>query len=136
MTLLGSNCTRLYYKVEKVLKSYTVYGIANVSNNERIKISNFIRFEPLRVKTKGIDNTFVLKAREGTKWATTGFVWLRPTLKNNVFYGVHKNEDHSLLLIQLSNDKSCLVLDYFNESYPNNLVMNLEFIQNHKFYYS
>ena len=126
---------RHIYKVEKVLPSYTVYGLVDVSNTERIKMSGFVRLEPFRGKSNTLGASRILRGYEGARWAKKTITGLRPTTKDGVYYGDHKNGCKNLLLFQVSESGDTLIIDYFNGFYPFNPTMCFDLIQNHKFYY-
>ena len=126
---------RHIYKVDKALASYTVYGLTDVSNPERIKFSPFIRLEPFRGKSNTSGANLILRGRDVTRWAKKTITGLRPTIHDSIYYGDNKENSKSLLLFQISDSGETLIVDYFNGFYPYNSNMLNELIRNHKFYY-
>lgn len=111
---------QLIYKVEKLLKSYTVYELISDDQPQRRKLSERIRIEPFQGKsnTTGIDA--ILRGREATRWAKNTITGLRPTHQKNVFYGDCKtNGKKELILFRFDDDRTQLVIEYYHGFYPN-----------------
>lgn len=126
---------RHIYKVEKVLPSYTVFGLVDVSNTERIKIPSFLRIEPFRLNTNTHGTSLILRGREYAKWASKTITGLRPTTKDGVYFGTHTNNLPNLMLFQISECGDTLIIDYFNGFYPSSPRKCFGLIENHRFYY-
>lgn len=127
--------SRQIYKVDKVLKSYTVFRLVSVVDSKTIKLGVLVRLEPFRGKSNSTGANRFLRSHNGNKWADKTITGLRPTEINNVFYGDHNNGQKNLLLFQFSKDGEHLVIDYFNGFYPFNPTTANELISNHSFLY-
>lgn len=119
MSSQGYDYIRHIYKVEKVLSSYTIYGLVEASNTLCIKLSTFVRLERFRGNPKESSLQLLLRGRDATKWASRSITGLYPILQTNLFYGAHKtNGSKNLLVINIYDDT--MVIDYFNGFYPRN----------------
>ncbi|MEQ8553415.1 MAG: hypothetical protein RIC06_22455 [Cyclobacteriaceae bacterium] len=108
---------RHVYKVNRALKSYTIYELVKVSDPGRIKLPEFVRIEPFRGKsnTSGVD--YLLRGRESNKWANNTLTGLRNTSKGFVYYGDRKEGNKkNFLVIKL--DGQSMIIDYYNSFYP------------------
>jgi len=125
---------RLIYKVERRLKSYTIFGLIKASSTQRIKISTFVRLEQFRGKSEQGAN-LILRGRDATKWAAKTITGLRPTNTKRVFYGDNKDGNKNLMLFQFSDNEDTMIIDYFNGFYPFNPSILHKMVQDYQFYF-
>jgi hypothetical protein len=118
------NYVRHVYKVERELKSYTIYVIDEVKGSKML-LTDLIRIETFRGKsnTHGID--VYLRLRDNSNWSKCSLVTgLRPISKEGVYYGdcntphVIGNEKKTLLLFRYSPCGKYLFIDVFSDFYP------------------
>ena len=133
----GIDYIRHIYKVDRVLKSYTIYELQSVSQrqkNTRPLLSHILRIEPFRGKSNATGIEELLRLREPSRWAEKSLTGLRATIKSRVFRGDQNNGLKNLLLIQLSESRDLVVIDYFRGFYPHNPQVLNDLILTHKFY--
>lgn len=125
---------RHIYQVDKVLRSYTVYSLKEVSDSSRVKLSDLVRLEPFRGKSHTSGVCVLLRDREPNRWSKNSLTGLRPTDRNAVYYGDHVNGNQkSLILFKLVNNSTKMIVDYFNGFYPNHKGILAAIIQHHNF---
>lgn len=125
---------RHIYLRSDVLNSYDKYTISNRLEIGKTKLSDLIRLEPFKGKSNATGINTYLRTTEGGKWAKKPITGLRPHKKKFVFYGDHLVRKKSLLIIQYSEDRKTLIIDYFNSFYPLNPTLRTELLNNHDYF--
>jgi len=106
------------YKVSKELKTYSVYDLTNCIHSI---LTDTIRIEDYRNKSKATNVSEYLRLRTTNNWSTCEQVTgLRPT-RQGVFYGDRldrSNNKKSLLIFDFSEDRRYLNLYVYDGYYP------------------
>ena len=120
------------YKVTSELKSYTVYALDEVTGNKNL-LTDILRIEKFQGKSNASNINDYLRLRNTTNWSKCEQVTgLRPTIKDDLFYGDWRNLDNpklptkTLLMFSFSKDKQILFLDVYRGFYPH----YIEILQN------
>jgi hypothetical protein len=120
------------YKVSNELKSYSVYQLAEVTDNKNL-LTDILRIEKFQCKSNSTNIDDYLRLRTSTSWSKSKLVTgLRPTIKDNLFYGDWRNLDNpklptkTLLMFSFSNDRQLLIIDVYRGFYPH----YIEILQN------
>lgn len=127
--------TRHIYKIEKALKSYSVYQLSRSEFGE-CKLTSFLRIEEYRGFSNATGIKDYLRLRDTNNWATCEMVTgLRPTTKELVFYGNRAKGAKSLLLFQFSPDRKTLIIDVFPAFYPNHKGILQKIVETHPYHF-
>lgn len=122
----NSNFVRHIYKVNKELKSYTVYEFVEVISSNSL-LTEFVRIEPFLnySNAKNFNDYFRIKNR--SSWAKSNTITgLKPTSKEGLFFGdcskpnLIGNSKKSLLLFYLDTSTNRLIIDVYKDYYPFN----------------
>lgn len=125
---------RHVYKVEKVLKTYTVYQLDKVQQGTN-RLTEKLRIELFRGYSEATDIKYYLRLRDTGNWDSCEKVTgLRPTNLPQVFHGNRKKGTKSLLLFQFSKDRQTLIIDVFPAFYPTHKGILIKIIQNHPYH--
>lgn len=132
-----------YYRFEYVripnLFKYSEYILKNGKNE---CLPKKIRIEKFREHSKGYDFNEYLRLIDQIKIKDCNVkTGLRATNKENCFYGdLIQNNNYefikSFVLVQFSDNKKNLVIDYFKGFNPLSRISRQEIINNHKFKYT
>lgn len=109
-----------FYLLTHSVKSYNVFEIINQSTKVTNLLTEVLRIEDFRgfSKAKGIEK--YLRLRTTANWATSEKVTgLRPTFKQNVFFGDRVFNGKRSLLVFVFNDNQ-LKIDVYRSFYPCN----------------
>lgn len=127
------NYVRHIYKVDSVQKSNAYYKLDDYYNGSK-QLTEFVRIERFRGYSNSKKNDTYFSIKDNPLWKDcTMLTGLRKTLKPNVFYGDSIQSKKSLILFQLSDDKTTLVIDVFNRFYPKNQSLLSSMIKNHNY---
>lgn len=114
------------YKVSKELKSYSIYDLVEVTNNNQL--TQTLRIEKFNGKSNATNINEYLRLRTSTSWdKSEKITGLRPTQKEGLFYGnrITKNENAEtkkhLIVFQFSKDRTTLKIDFYRGFYPNHI---------------
>ena len=126
---------RHVYKVNRELKSYTIYQIVEIVN-EKNQLTDLIRIEKYNNKSNATGITDYLRLRTTTNWDSSEKVTgLRPTSNPNLFYGDRRKPyeldalkgakpeqsepiKRTLLMFLYSEDRQTLYIDVYRGFYP------------------
>lgn len=119
------------YKVNKELKSYTVYELIDISQSNSL-LTDLIRIEPFLNMSKAKNFNEYFRIRNTSSWIKSDLITgLKPTTTNGLFYGdcskpnLIGNTKKSLLLFYFDNTTNRLFIDVFKDYYPhNNILLN------------
>ncbi len=118
------------YKVINELKSYTVYELIEIykinpiTENKNL-LTDILRIEKFQGNSNASNINDYLRLRNCSNWSKSELVTgLRPTLKENLFYGDWRKLENSnpiktLLMFSFSKDKQTLIIDVYRGFYPN-----------------
>jgi len=118
------------YKVINELKSYTVYELIEVykinpiTENKNL-LTDILRIEKFQGNSNASNINDYLRLRNCSNWSKSELVTgLRPTTKENLFYGDWRKLENSnpiktLLIFSFSKDKQTLIIDVYRGFYPN-----------------
>ncbi len=129
----NSNFVRHTYKVNKELKSYTIYQIEEVNQPGNL-LTDLIRIEPFLNMTKATNFNKYFRLKNRTNWLKSDLITgLKPTSSKDLFFGdcskigAIGNKEKSLLLFYFKPYSDTLIIDVFKDFYPYNehLLQNL-----------
>lgn len=124
--------TRHVYEVSSVQKSNLCYKIVEVYNGTK-QLTDIVRIEKYRGYSNSKFNENYFRIKDNPYWKDcTMLTGLRETLKPNVFYGDSIQNKKSLILFQLSDDKTTLIIDVFKGFYPTQKTLN-RIIKHHNY---
>jgi hypothetical protein len=113
------------FEVVKVVKSYSIYQICEVTGTKNL-LTDLLRIEKYFGKSNAQNIDHYLRLRTTTNWSTSQMITgLRPTSKKVLFYGDWfqtdqlNNRKKTLLLFTFSNDGQTLFIDVYRGFYPN-----------------
>lgn len=125
---------RHIYKVEKVLKTYTVYHLETVQQGTN-QLTEKLRIELYRGYSDAAGIEYYLRLRDTGNWSSCEKVTgLRPTNRTLVFDGNRKKGSKSLLLFQFSKDRQTLIIDVFRAFYPAHKGILTKIVQTHPYH--
>lgn len=114
---------RHVYKVDKELKTYTVFSIDEVRGSQSM-LTDSIRIETFKGKSNTQGANVYLRLRDTSNWANCTLVTgLRP-LGSGKYYGdcykpnVIRNKKKTLLIFTYSTCNKFLFVDVFRDFYP------------------
>jgi hypothetical protein len=117
---------RHVYKVERELKSYTIYSFVEVSRSKNL-LTDLIRIEPYRDKSNTTGINDYLRLRDAPNWTKCSLVTgLRKVKDQGIFYGDCRtpnligNKSKSLLMFRFSPCGLRLFIYVFRDFYPFN----------------
>jgi len=120
------------YKVTSELKSYSVYQLAEVTGNKNL-LTDILRIEKFQCKSKSTSIDDYLRLRTATSWSKSELITgLRPTIKDNLFFGDWRNLDNpklptkTLLMFTFLGNRQILIIDVYRGFYPH----YIEILQN------
>jgi hypothetical protein len=111
------------YTATSELKSYTVYKLVKTTGMKDL-LTYLLRIEKCRGKSNSTANNDYLRLRTATNWFDSKLITgLRPTIKENLFYGEWRKTEKSntvktLLIFSFSKNKNKLVIDVYRGFYP------------------
>lgn len=143
----GIDYFRHIYKVDSVLRDYDIYLVKKVLRpKSRLEMrSPFplpgrVRIEPYKGLSKSFGIQECLRGNDSKRWAKNYsdglYTGLRPIDKEHSFMGdfLKVDSNHkSLLLMQFSENREVLVIDYFRGFYPKNPAILQKLVSSHKF---
>lgn len=112
-----------FYLLTHSVKSYNVFQIINQPTKAINLLTEVLRIEDFRgfSNAKGIDK--YLRLRTTSNWATSEKVTgLKPTIKQNVFFGDRVFDSKRSLLVFVFNDNR-LMIDFYDSYYPENTTI-------------
>lgn len=116
---------RHYFKVQKIVKSYTVFEFDNSKPIINL-LTDEIRIEQFRHLSNGKGFKEYLRIKNESSWNKSKCITgLKVTTDSNIYYGDMNNKT-SLLIFQFSNDRQNLILDIYRGYYP----FKMELLQN------
>ncbi len=125
---------RHIYKVEKALKTYTVYQLDTVQQGTN-QLTEKLRIEQYRGYSASTGITHYLRLRDTGNWDSCEKVTgLRPCTRPNVYHGNRKKGVKSLLVFQFSQDGQTLIIDVFRAFYPNHRGILSKILNNHQYH--
>lgn len=129
----NANYFRHVYKLDRALKSYSVYQL-DKENTPTNLLTDILRIEEYRNKSNATNIKDYLRLRTSSNWKTGEQVTgLRP-FKDQIFYGDRKeNDKKSLLIFQFNKDRTILFIDVFRAFYPFNRGMLGNILKGHKY---
>lgn len=129
----NANYFRHVYKLDRALKSYSVYQL-DKENTPTNLLTDILRIEEFRNKSNATNIKDYLRLRTSSNWKTSEQVTgLRP-FKDQIFYGDRKeNDKKSLLIFQFNKDRTILFIDVFRAFYPFNRGMLGNILKGHKY---
>lgn len=119
------------YKVTSELKSYTIYELVEVVGNKNL-LTDILRIEKFQCKSNATNIEKYLRLRTTSNWSKSELITgLRPTIKENLFYGDWRRLENSnpiktLIMFSFSKDKQTLIIDVYRGFYPH----YIEILQN------
>lgn len=120
------------YNVSNELKSYTVYELVEVKVNKNL-LTDILRIEKYQGKSKSTSIVDYLRFRTATSWSKSELITgLRPTIKDNLFFGDWRNLDNpklptkTLLMFTFLEKRQILIIDVYRGFYPH----YIEILQN------
>lgn len=122
------NYIRHTYIATNELKSYTVYKLVKTTGKENL-LTYLLRIE----KFRGKSNSDALRLRTTPNWFDCKLITeLRPTIKDNLFYGDWRPTEKSktvktLLIFSFSKNRNKLFIDVYSGFYPfnNGILQNI-----------
>lgn len=112
------------YKVNKELKTYTIYELVEVEKSQNL-LTEFLRIEDFYNKSNATNIKEYLRLRTSTSWdKSLKVTGLRPTANKSLFYGdwLKPNETNApkktLLIFLFSEDRQNLFIDVYRGFYP------------------
>lgn len=119
------------YKVSSELKSYTIYELVEVVGNRNL-LTDILRIEKFQCKSNSTNIEKYLRLRTTSNWSKSELITgLRPTIKENLFYGDWRRLENSnpiktLIMFSFSKDSQTLIIDVYRGFYPH----YIEILQN------
>lgn len=141
MQQIGKKYTRALFTLSndrfKTHKEYTLERV--ICGTSRIYTPQ-IRIEDDRRHNKAAGSISRLKIKDAENWSKcSGVTGLWPVKRTGVFYGdqkdVTKGKPKSLLILQFSEDKKKLVIDYFPNFYPYTPQIRATIFDAHNYYF-
>lgn len=127
------NYVRHIYKVDSVRKSNACYKLDDFYNGSK-KLTDIVRIEKFRGYSASKRNDDYFRIKDNPLWKDcTMLTGLRKTLITNVFYGDSIKKGKSLILFQLSDDRTTLIVDFFEGFYPTKPALRNSIIKNHNY---
>lgn len=109
-----------FYLLTHSVKSYNVFEIVNQPTKIINLLTEVLRIEDFRGFSKAKEIDKYLRLRTTSNWATSEKVTgLRPTVKQNVFFGDRVFNGKRSLLVFVFNDNQ-LMIDVYRSFYPCN----------------
>jgi hypothetical protein len=133
----NANYFRHVYKLDRALKSYSVYQLDKEHTATNL-ITDTLRIEEYRNKSRTTNIKDYLRLRATTNWKTSKQVTgLRPHT-SQIYYGDRKKNgketaNKSLLIFQFHKDRTILITDVFRSYYPLNKGMLGNILEGHKY---
>jgi hypothetical protein len=129
----AADYTRHFFRVQKTVKTYTVYSLTKVENGTSL-LPPVVRLEDYRGFSKATDIKHYFRLRTCSNWQKCEKVTgLRPTRRPGVYHGNWKKGiTKSLILFQLSPDRQTLIVDVFRAFYPYHFGILEKIIQTHQ----
>ncbi len=132
--MVKADYTRHIYKVDKALKTYTVYQLISVENGTT-QLTEKLRIENYRGYSEATGIKDYLRLRDTGSWSSCEKVTgLRPYGKSEVFHGNRMKGKKSLLIFQFSIDRQTLIIDVFRAFYPFNKGILLQILKTHSYH--
>lgn len=129
----NANYFRHIYKLEKELKTYSVYNLESKTSYSNL-LTNILRIEQYRNKSNATNIQEYLRLRTSTSWRNSEQVTgLRP-FKESIFYGDRiKHGKKNLLIFQFSKGRTMLIIDVYRSFYPHTKGYLLKILKSHNY---